>query len=399
MGLFDKLKEPQFLKESSDAERYVEKLKTLEPLLTDEGRSKLALDIKMLDYGIIGEKNIAFELKNSHMPMYILHDIYLEHEGLSAQIDYMVFTRKLCFVIECKNLVGDIEITNAGDFIRTTTFGGYKKKEGIYSPITQNIRHLELLKKIRVDQAGNIVTKLLLNKRFEDLVKPIVVLANPKTILNAKFAKKEVKEQVIRADQLVQYIKNMVKQSKEIEKSDADILAWANRYLNFHIDKKPDYLQRYDQYRISTADTKPIVLSVKATSAYEEAVRAEANDPWPQIQVNVTQNQQPNLMPQQAREVTPSFYKTSENGNKSDSLSSTASIEETPLYKELRAFRLEQSRSENIKAYLIYNDSQMKDLISRMPTSREALLKIAGFNQEKANRYGDSILEIVKKYL
>lgn len=37
------------------------------------------------------------------MPMYILHDVYLEDEGLSAQIDYLVFTRKICFVMKINN--------------------------------------------------------------------------------------------------------------------------------------------------------------------------------------------------------------------------------------------------------------------------------------------------------
>ncbi|NLZ73392.1 MAG: NERD domain-containing protein, partial [Bacteroidales bacterium] len=136
MGLFDRLKEPVFLKESSNAEVQLEKLKALEPLLNPEGQALIRQDIKCLEYGIAGEKNIAFELKNSHMPMYILHDLYLEDGDLSAQIDYLVFTKKICFVIECKNLIGDIEINGAGDFIRTTEFGGRKKKEGIYSPIT-----------------------------------------------------------------------------------------------------------------------------------------------------------------------------------------------------------------------------------------------------------------------
>lgn len=124
MGLFNKMKEPIFLKESSNAQDQLERLRTLEPQLNEEGQEIIRQDIKCLEYGIAGEKNIAFELKNSHMPMYILHDIYLEDGDLSAQIDYLVFTKKMCFVIECKNLCGNVEITNTGDFIRTTNFGG-----------------------------------------------------------------------------------------------------------------------------------------------------------------------------------------------------------------------------------------------------------------------------------
>lgn len=161
-------------------------------------------------------------------------------EGVSsAQIDYLVITKKMCFVIECKNLCGNVEITNTGDFIRTTNFGGRKKKEGIYSPITQNQRHLELMKKIKVDIKSNIITKLMIGKYFEDFNKSLVVLVNPKTVINAKYAKKEVKSQVIRADQLVRYIKDFYEKSKDTASSDEKMLAWAKSYLDLHKEKSP----------------------------------------------------------------------------------------------------------------------------------------------------------------
>jgi hypothetical protein len=141
MGLFDKLKEPIFLKETSDAKQQLEQLESLLASVPDDVKHQVEQDIKILSYGINGEDNIAFELKNSHMPMYILHDLYLEDNGLTAQIDFLIITRKRHFIIECKNLVGNIEINSSGDFIRTTEFRGKYKKEGIYSPITQNQRH------------------------------------------------------------------------------------------------------------------------------------------------------------------------------------------------------------------------------------------------------------------
>jgi hypothetical protein len=214
MGLFDRMKEPVFLKDNSYAEVQIEKLKALEPLLNAEGQNIIKQYIKSLEYGIAGEKNIEFELKNSHIPMYILHDIYIEDGDLSAQIDYLVFTKKICFIIECKNLYGDIEINSSGDFIRTMEFNGRKKREGIYSPITQNQRHLELMKKIMTDRKNNIFFKYMAERYFEDFNKSVVVLANTKTVLNAKYAKKEVKEKVIRADQLVKHIKEVYENSK-----------------------------------------------------------------------------------------------------------------------------------------------------------------------------------------
>lgn len=78
--MFNKLKEPIFLKSAGSAEIQLQKLQELEPKMNAEGKAVIGQDIKCLEYGISGEKSIAFELKNSGMPMYILHDIYLEYE-------------------------------------------------------------------------------------------------------------------------------------------------------------------------------------------------------------------------------------------------------------------------------------------------------------------------------
>lgn len=371
MGLFDKMKEPVFLKEHSDAVAQLEKLQALEPQLNSEGQTKIRQEIKCLEYGIAGEKNIAFELKNSHMPICILHDIYLEDGELSAQIDYLVFTKKMCFVIECKNLYGDIEINNTGDFVRTIDFGGKKKKEGIYSPITQNQRHLELMKKIKTDKMGNIFTKFLYDRGFENANKSIVVLANPKTILNAKYATKEVKEKVIRADQLVRYIKDVYNKSKEAESSEDRLMAWANSYLQLHKEVEKDYTSKYEKYKVITSEkqSEEVMLEEVATAIMEETVMKKEVD-----SINI-------------KEV----------GMKNETAS--CNIEETEIFKELRAYRLAKSREEKIKPYFIYNDNQLKDLITKMPKTTSQLQTVAGFGEAKTNKYGDDILLILSKYL
>lgn len=351
MGLFNRMKEPVFLKESSSAQVQLEKLKALKPLLNIEGQNIIKQDIKLLEYGIAGEKNIEFELKNSHMPMYILHDIYLEDGDLSAQIDYLVFTKKICFVIECKNLYGDIEINSSLDFIRTIKFGSSKKKEGIYSPITQNQRHLELMKKIKTDNKNNILTKYMAGRYFEDFNKSVVVLANPKTVLNTKYAKKEVKDKVIRADQLVNYIKEMYENSKVAADSEDRMLEWAQSYLDLHKDAKKDYTEKYEQYKDS-------IITLQRSD--EEALTPVAG--------------------------------------KSTITAAEVLVEETDIFKELKAYRLDKSREEKIKPYFIYNDKQLKELISKMPKDKEELQTVIGFGEIKANKYGDDILRIVKKY-
>lgn len=83
MGLFGGIG-PVFLKENSDTSEFIEKMEILSKKTTGDLKKEIELQIKLASYGEMGEKNIAFELKNSGIDMYILHDIYLEFEDLSA---------------------------------------------------------------------------------------------------------------------------------------------------------------------------------------------------------------------------------------------------------------------------------------------------------------------------
>ena len=73
-------------------------------------------------------------------------------------------------------------------------------------------------------------------------------------------------------------------------------------------------------------------------------------------------------------------------------------VEDTDLFKELKKYRLEKSRKEKIKPFFIYNDRQLKDLIAKMPKNNAELKKVAGFGETKANKYGEDVLRIVRKY-
>lgn len=245
MGLFDRIKEPVFLKDDSAAERELAALQELRATASGELAERIDEEIRRVDAGIYGEKTVRYELANSHIPMFVLHDLCLEYEGLAAQIDYLIITRKHQFVVECKNLYGNIEITNAGDFIRTLSYGRRTRKEGIYSPITQNRRHLELIKRIRAAEQGNILFKALFEKYFYQNYRSIVVLANPKTVLFDRYAKKEVREQVIKADQLAEYIRRIDADPKSGIKSEKDMEDTARFFLRIHKEPPRDYAEKF----------------------------------------------------------------------------------------------------------------------------------------------------------
>lgn len=73
----------------------------------------------------------------------------------------------------------------------------------------------------------------------------IVVLANPKTILDTKHAPAEIRKQVIRADQLIDYIRKVNSEPGATEFSEKDMEELANYFLHSHRECKTDYLEKY----------------------------------------------------------------------------------------------------------------------------------------------------------
>ncbi|HEY5556057.1 HRDC domain-containing protein [Acetobacterium sp.] len=355
MALFNKLNTPIFLKEGSDTTQYLNRLKELQDKATGKVKDDIAREINLANYGEIGEKNIAFELKNSGMPMYIIHDLHLEFEELSAQIDYVVVTRKLIFFIECKNLFGNIDIDSQGNFIRNYSWNGKTVKEGIYSPITQNQRHLEVYKQLNRSHKKNIIMRFGFEKVFDSFHKSIVVLANPKTVLNAKYAKKDVKDKVIRADQLIAYIKNAEKQSKELANSEKGMKELAEGLLAYHTPSQSDYAKKYED----------IINSLSLINENQKAIQFAVAEKTSEL-IPATVSSQPTIP------------------------------DNDKLVSKLKAFRLEKSREENIKAYCVFSDKHMQDLISKMPRSREELLGVSGFGPVKVEKYGDVIIQLLK---
>ena len=256
MNLFHSNPSPVFLKRDSDLEAQKEALISIRPQYSEEVQAVIDEDLKILEYGIAGEKRIAYELENSHIPMYIIHDLFLEHEGLSAQIDYLIFTRKCFFVVECKNLYGSISIASDGTFTRTVqTARGYRK-EGIYSPITQNRRHLELIKAIVNQSLAARIGNLFLDG-FESTWIPVVCIANEKTVVNDRYAGKAIRNQIVRHDGLVRFIRNHYNACNEFPMSDKETRETAEKWLQRNVPNPTDYLAKYDRLQAEAAAGKP----------------------------------------------------------------------------------------------------------------------------------------------
>lgn len=307
------------------------KIKVLENKLKNvrskEEKSYLYEEIQKYKYGIQGENKILYELKNSHIPMYILHDINLEYKDYKAQIDFIILTKKNYYIIECKNLYGNISIDNKGNFYRINN----KNKVGIYNPITQLDRHINIIRRY-IEDRNNFIGKLIVKKIFDSMYHGIVVLANDNTVVEDKYAPKNVKNKVIRADQLIEYIKYIEKNTDSYASSEKDIISSCNNIL--------------------------------ALCKKEETIAEER--PLLNINEDITDN------------------------NKTININNDDEIR-----TNLKKYRLNKSRELNYKPYFIFSDKTLEELINKKPKNKVELKQIEGFGDKKIEMYGIDIIKII----
>ena len=85
----------------------------------------------------------------------------------------------------------------------------FYRKDGTYRRVEMTEECRKLNSQILLNDINTIVR---VEKYFDDNYKSVIVLANPKTIINTKAAPREIKNQIIRSDQLIAHIKKLDKE-------------------------------------------------------------------------------------------------------------------------------------------------------------------------------------------
>jgi hypothetical protein len=348
---------PIFVKDFSNDNTQLKDLEDLFDKLKDgEKKDIIERDIMLQRQGISGESNVYYELKNSFMPMLCLHDVRIEHDNYVAQLDFVVITNKFLAVLETKKLNGDITVNRDGDFIRAIrTRRGKEFKEGIYSPITQNTRHLKIVKDL-------LSKKLNINKIP---LKSLVVIANPKSIINKDKCPNDIKYSLYKCDQVIKqlgYLQNDKKNEYDLDEkrmySIADLLLKIDTPIHFNNQAKynlveEDFYKTDDVVEIAAEDIPEVPM--KSEVKMDEAIK-----------------------------------------DKGETILKQSSKKDVNLLtEELKKFRLETSRKENIAAYYVFNNSEMEDLIEKYPVTLEKLSEVKGFGPKKIEKYGEGILRVI----
>lgn len=314
------IKSPIFIKDFSEENLQLNDLISLhKKLINGTKKEWIERDITFMKEGLRGEKNVYYELKNSFLPILCLHDIRLEYGDYIAQFDFIVISHKFICILETKKLSGNIVINQDGDFIRVIKNKNGKeiKREGMYSPISQNRRQLDIL--------NEILVKEKLVKRWP--LKSLVVLANSRTIINKENCPETIVDSIYRYDQIVNCLKNF-----QDDKENRMNVLESNMY------KIADFL---------LANHKPLTIDYSLKYGL-------SNDDY--------------------------IKETKKNKDQ--------------LHQLLKEYRLKKSKEEKVKAYLIFNNKQMEDLIEKYPTTEEELHKVNGFGPKKVEKYGRDILSI-----
>ena len=243
-----RFKDTIIYKENSDLQEQYEALKKLIEEYPDN--ENLQSEFYMVKKGLSGEDEITYQLKKAHIGMYVLRDIKVKYEDLTAQIDYIVITPVYTYYIECKNLVGNITVTEKGDFIRELTINGKKIKKGMYSPLRQVEAQREVIRKIWESNTSNF-KKFFASNNFDNYRRVLVVAANQDTILNTNKAPKDIKYKILRADALVRQIEYDInhKSKSDYSSSKKEMEEKAKSYIDMSIVDNIDYYEVNGEYK------------------------------------------------------------------------------------------------------------------------------------------------------
>ncbi|WP_238916833.1 HRDC domain-containing protein [Clostridium sp. YIM B02555] len=330
----------------------------LSKLKSDEKKELVNKEIKAMKRGLQGEKTVDFELKNCVLPFLYLHDVRIEYDERSSQIDYLVITKKYICVIETKQLLGDVNINSDGEFIRVyKNKNGYENKEGMLSPIEQNRKHVNLIKRIlkEVFECDNVP------------VKSLVIMANPKAIIRKKYAPEEIQNQIIRAENLGNYIEKLENELKKAVFKEESAFKIAEYFKEKHTPINIDYKAKF---------------GITEQDFCEESII---------VQKDIVEE----------KEIEPTDLNATDRSSEVIDVEIELSESDKELAQKLKLYRNEKAKEEGysgLKYHYVFSGSTISNLVEKKPQTIEQLFEIKGLGEVKINKYGNYILKLIQEH-
>lgn len=185
------------IKQADDHSDELALLERLTESSTGIAAKHAAKNLAIRKAGLKGEKESVYliDFHYAASPNWaVIHDLRVEHNGRTAQIDHLLINRWLeCYVLESKHFHAGIKITEDGEFMRWNDFR--HTFEGMPSPLLQNERHVAVLR----DVVGTLDLPTRLGLRITFAFQTFVLVSSRARIDRPK---KFDSSRVIKADQI-----------------------------------------------------------------------------------------------------------------------------------------------------------------------------------------------------
>lgn len=240
------------IKSADDKTAAANELEALYEAAPREKKAAILQELKNLRAGVRGERESAYELdfyiaKSNNVAL--IHDLRLEIDGRVAQIDHVFINRLMeVYVVETKHFSEGLSINERGEFM--AWYNG--RAVGIPSPLSQNVRHLEVLK----DALKLIEMPRRLGFTLNPALRSLVMISKNAKISRPTDAKFD-SSNVMKADQFSDwYDKAFAKNTASLAKvvSSDTIVDIANQLAAMH---RPIVFNYRGKFGLSPAPTAP----------------------------------------------------------------------------------------------------------------------------------------------
>ncbi|WP_277586815.1 NERD domain-containing protein [Psychrobacillus antarcticus] len=311
--------------------------KTIEKIQSDLENEKVSETQKDLQSKIkIFELGLYGEKSVQFELMNAFIPIHILHD---LQLKHGEWKAQIDFVVITRKFILVIEVKNYYGNIQVTEHGDFirnvmKGKKVVFQEgFYSPIRQIE--------RQTEVLRTLLMENGIignKTPIKQVVVFTNNKTILDMKKTKEDIRDRIVRVDGLVGYISNELKKSSPVQILDNRMSDISGFLLNSHIEEEIE----------KTDDTVELKLLGETVEAMENPL-----------------------------------------------------VEQSPtvsgLEEALRTFRKEKAAVLGMKAFHIFSNQTLDEIVSKQPTTFIELLTIKGIGEKKIEEYGREIIEVIQR--
>jgi DNA helicase-2/ATP-dependent DNA helicase PcrA len=125
--------------------------------------------------------------------------------------------------------------------------------------------------------------------------------------------------------------------------------------------------------------------------------RTSRRNPSPWLDDVALASGRPVAGPDKAARVAAERKKLKSDGSARRGRASTVASDD-PILVALKAWRSSAAKAANVPAYVVFSDATLEAVASAKPTDRRSLLALSGLGPVKAERYGDTLLQLVAEH-